>query len=53
LRKIKRLQREFSRRKKGNANREKTCEKLAQAHLRFANFRKNALHQTTSRLTRT
>jgi len=53
LRKIKRLQREVSRRKKGNAKREKTCQKLAQAHLRVANFRKNALHQATSWLART
>jgi putative transposase len=53
LRKIKRLQRQVSRRKKGSANREKARQKLAQAHLRVANVRKNALHQTTSLLART
>ena len=53
LRKIKRLQRVVSRRKKGSANREKAVRHLAKAHLRVANVRKNALHQTTSLLART
>ena len=53
LRKIKRLQRVVSRRKKGSANREKAVRRLARAHLRVANVRKNALHQVTSRLART
>jgi putative transposase len=53
LRKIKRLQRVVSRRKKGSANREKAVRHLAKAHLRVANVRKNALHQVTSRLART
>lgn len=53
LRKIKRLQREVSRREKGSANQEKARQKLAQAHLRVANVRKDALHQTTSLLART
>ncbi|HVP49741.1 MAG TPA: RNA-guided endonuclease TnpB family protein [Candidatus Bathyarchaeia archaeon] len=53
LRKIKRLQRGVSRRKKGSANREKAVRRLARAHLRVANVRKNALHQVTSRLART
>jgi putative transposase len=53
LGKIKRLQREVSRRKKGSANREKAVRHLARAHLRVANVRKNALHQVTSRLART
>ena len=50
LRKIKRLQRVVSRRKKGSANREKAVRHLAKAHLRVANVRKNALHQVTSLL---
>jgi putative transposase len=53
LRKIKRLQRVVSRRKKGSANREKAVRQLARAHLRVANVRKNVLHQVTSRLART
>jgi len=53
LRKIKRLQRVVSRRKKGSANREKAVRQLAMAHLRVANVRKDALHQVTSRLART
>jgi putative transposase len=53
LRKIKRLQRVVSRRKKGSANREKAVRHLAKAHLRVANVRKNALHQVTSLLART
>ena len=50
LRKIKRLQRVVSRRKKGSANREKAVRHLARAHLRVANVRRNALHQVTSLL---
>lgn len=50
LRKIKRLHRVASRRKKGSANRKKAVRHLARAHLRAANVRKNALHQVTSRL---
>jgi putative transposase len=53
LGKIKRLQRTVSRRKKGSANREKAVRQLARAHLRVANVRKEALHQVTSRLTKT
>ena len=53
MRKIKRLQRVVSRRKKGSANREKAVRQLARAHLGVANVRKDALHQVTSRLART
>ncbi len=53
LRKIKRLQRVVSRRQKGSANRKKAVRRLARAHLRVANIRKNALHQVTSLLART
>jgi putative transposase len=42
-----------SRRKKGSANREKAVKQLARAHLRVANVRRDALHQVTSRLTKT
>jgi putative transposase len=53
LKKIKRLQRTVSRRKKGSANRHKAVGKLAQAHARVANIRSNALHQITSELAKT
>jgi putative transposase len=53
LNKIKRLQREVSRRQQGSANREKARQKSAKAHMRVANVRKNALHQVTSLLART
>jgi putative transposase len=53
LGKIKRLQRVVSRRKKGSANREKAVRQLARAHLHVANVRRDALHQVTSRLTKT
>jgi putative transposase len=53
LRKIKRLLRVVSRRKKESANREKAVRQLARAHLRVANVRKNALHQVTGQLAKT
>jgi putative transposase len=53
LRQIKRLQGTVSRRKPGSANRRKAAAKLAKAHLRVANIRKDALHQATSLLTKT
>jgi putative transposase len=53
LRKIKRLQRIVSRRKRGSANRQKAVRQLAKAHLRVANVRNNALHQATSLLAKT
>jgi len=49
--KIKRLQRTVSRRGKGSANRGKARQRLARAHARVANIRRDALHQATSRLT--
>ncbi len=45
---LKRLQRELSRRKKGGKNREKTRQKIAGAHYRIANIRRNAIHKATS-----
>ena len=53
LRKIKRLQRVVSRRQKGSANQKKAVILLAKAHLRVANVRESALHQTTSLLAKT
>ena len=53
LAQLKRLQRVVSRRQKGSANRQKAVRQLAKAHARVANIRKNALHQTTTYLTRT
>ncbi len=53
LTKLKRLQRTISRRWKGSANRRKAVQKLARAHARVANIRKDALHQVTSWLART
>ena len=53
LDKIKRLQRVVSRRKIGGNNRKKASRKLAKAHLKAANIRKNTLHQITSHLAKT
>lgn len=46
--KLKRLQRELSRRKKGGKNREKTRRKFAKVHQRIANIRRDTLHKATS-----
>ena len=46
--KLRRLQRELSRRKKGGKNREKTRKKVAEAHQRIANIRRDTLHKSTS-----
>jgi len=43
-RKLKRLQRELSRRAKGGANRQKTKAKLQRQHAKVANIRKHVLH---------
>lgn len=48
LKKLRRLQREFSRRKKGSANREKTKHTLSKLHYHIANIRKDTLHKATS-----
>jgi len=50
---IQHLQRIVSRRKIGSNNRKKASRKLAKAHLKSANIRKNALHQITSHLAKT
>lgn len=49
-RRLRRLQKVVSRRKKGSANRKKAILRLARQHERVANIRDNFLHQFTSRL---
>lgn len=46
-RKLRRLQKELSRRKKGGANWHKTKAKLAKQHARVANIRKHVLHNVS------
>jgi putative transposase len=53
LTRLQRLQRVVSRHKKGSANRQKAVQRLAKAHLRVANIRKDALHRATTLLTKT
>ncbi len=53
LLKIKRIQRTASRRQIGSANHRKIIQKLAKAHFRVSNVRKEALHQATSLLAKT
>jgi putative transposase len=50
LKRLKRLERQKSRRKKGSKNRAKTVAKLAKQHARVANIRKDASHKLTSYL---
>jgi putative transposase len=50
LKRLKRLERQKSRRKKGSKNRAKSCRKLAKQHARVANIRKDASHKLTSYL---
>jgi IS605 OrfB family transposase len=52
LKRLKRLHRDLSRKKKGSKNREKARKKLARKYARVAHIRRDALHQGTSRLTR-
>lgn len=47
---LRRLERQKSRRKKGSTNRKKTCRKLAKQHARVANIRKDASHKLTTYL---
>ena len=53
LKKLKRLQRMVSRRKKGSKNRKKAVRKLARLHRQIKNQRRNTLHQVTTRLAKT
>jgi putative transposase len=53
LKKLKRLQRVVSRRKKGGKNRKKAVRRLAKLHRQIKNQRHNTLHQVTTRLAKT
>jgi putative transposase len=53
LKKLKRLQRVVSRRKKGGKNRKKAVHKLAKLHRQIKHQRRNTLHQVTTRLAKT
>jgi putative transposase len=53
LKKLKRLQRAVSRKRKGSRNRQKAVRKLAQLHRQIAHQRADTLHQLTSRLAKT
>src|SRR6266571_4137459 len=46
--KLKRLERAKSRRKKGSKNRHKACKAIAKLHARIANIRRDATHKLTS-----
>jgi putative transposase len=50
LKRLRRLSRSLSRKKKGSANRRKAKDRLARLHARIANIRKDALHKLTTRL---
>jgi putative transposase len=50
--KLRRLNKELSRRTKGGKNREKTRAKLARLHERIANIRRDVAHKLTARLVR-
>jgi putative transposase len=50
LKRLRRLDRQKSRRKLGGKNRKKTCQKLAKQHARVANTRKDASHNLTTHL---
>lgn len=52
LKRLQRLSRAVSRKKKGSANRKKAAMKLARLHARITNIRTDALHKLTSDLTR-
>lgn len=49
---LRRLNKELSRRKKGGSNREKSRAKLARLHERIANVRRDATHRLTARIVR-
>lgn len=48
--KLRRLERQKARRKKGSKNRAKTCKKIAKTHARIAFIRKDTAHKLTSYL---
>jgi len=49
--KLKRMQRSLSRRKKGSQNRHRLRQKIAKVHARITNLRQDSLHKLTSYLT--
>src|SRR5438876_6090288 len=49
---LRRLERQKSRRKLGSKNRKKTCQKLAKQHARVAHIRRDAAHKLTSYLSK-
>nr|BBH86134.1 transposase [Thermosporothrix sp. COM3] len=49
---LRRLERQKSRRKKASQNRKKTCRKLAKQHARVAHIRRDATHKLTTYLTK-
>jgi putative transposase len=51
-RKLCRLQRAVSRKRKGSANRKKAARKVGKLHYRIACIRRNAIHQATSAITK-
>jgi putative transposase len=53
LKKLKRLHRVVSRRKKGSKNRKKAVKRLRKLYCKVANQRKNTLHQVTAHLAKT
>lgn len=52
LSRLKRLQRQLSRRQKGSQNRQKTKKRIAKLHSSISNIRIDALHKLTTTLTR-
>jgi putative transposase len=53
LKKLKRLHRAVTRKKKGSQNRKKAAQRLGSEHRKVANLRANTLHHLTSRLAKT
>ena len=53
LKKLKRLQRQHSRKQKGSSNRRKSATHLARLHRRIRNIRQDFLHKATTRLAKT
>lgn len=51
-RRLKHIQRSVSRKKAGSHNRAKAVQRLARAHLKIANIRKDAINKATTRLAR-
>ena len=52
LKKLKRVQRQHSRKQKGSRNRERSRKKIAKTHYRISNIRKDALHKATTKIIR-